>query len=114
MHGAAPVGRADHLSGRAVDDQLALQRVSLLFAAVVRLLLFFGLSTGVSATSTTMNSIWWSAGCNTFLPGNLNARLFVKMSSVRRIVRQTLDSWMPELFASWKKVRYSRQYSQFI
>ncbi len=59
---AAPVVGADDLPARAVDDDLRLQRVPLLLPAVVRLLLFFGRSTGVSATSTTMNSISWSAG----------------------------------------------------
>src|SRR5215204_537048 len=111
---AAAVRGTEHVPGRAVDDDLALQRVPLLLAAVVRPLLFFGRSTGVSATSTTMNSISWSAGCNTFLPGSLKALLLVKTSSTRRMVRQTLDSWMPQLLARWKKVRYSRQYSRVI
>ena len=62
MDGAAGVCRADDLPGAPVDDDLALQGVPLLLAAVVGLLLFFGRSTGVSATSTTTNSIWWSAG----------------------------------------------------
>ncbi len=61
MHGAAPVMSANNLSSAPVDNHLALQGVTLLFAAVVGFLLFFGRSTGVSATSTTTNSIWWSA-----------------------------------------------------
>src|SRR5436309_15264263 len=114
MSGAATVCRADDLPGAPVDDDLRLQGVSLLLAAVVGFLLFFGRSTGVSATSTTMNSISWSANCNFFLPGKVKAFDLVKISSTRRMVRQTLDSWMPQLRAMWKKVRYSRQYSRVI
>ncbi len=58
---AATMGGADDLSGRAVNHNLRLQGVPLLLAAVIIFLLFFGRSTGVSATSTTMNSISWSA-----------------------------------------------------
>ncbi len=61
VHGAAPVMGAYQLPGAPVDHHLALQGVPLLLAAVVGFLLFFGRSTGVSATSTTINSISWSA-----------------------------------------------------
>src|SRR5215210_3712817 len=114
MSRAATMRRADDLSGAPIDDHLAFQGVSLLLATVVGFLLFFGRSIGVSATSTTMSSISWSANCNFFLPGRVNALLLVKISSTRRMVRQTLDSWMPQLRAMWKKVRYSRQYSRVI
>src|SRR5215212_7836837 len=112
MDGAAPVVSADDLPGAPVDNDLALYGVTLLFAAVVGFLLFFGRSIGVSATSTTTNSISWSEGCNTFLPGSLNARLLVRMSSTRLMTRHTFDSWRPQLVARWKSVRYSRQYSK--
>src|SRR5215203_1672609 len=114
MSRAATVRRADDLSGAPIDDHLAFQGVPLLLAAVVGSLLFFGRSTGVSATSTTMNSISWSANCNFFLPGRVKAFDLVKISSTLLMVRQTLDSWMPQLRAMWKKVRYSRQYSRVI
>ncbi len=55
--GAARMGRANDLTSAPVDNHLALQGVALLFATVVGFLLFFGRSTGVSATSTTRNSI---------------------------------------------------------
>lgn len=111
VDGAARLRCANTLPSARVDDNLALQGVPLLFAAVVRLMLFFGRSTGVSATSTMTNSILWSEGYNTFLPGSLKARLFVKMSSTRRMTRQTFDSCSTQLVARWKSVRYSRQYS---
>jgi len=57
---AAPMRRANNLARAPVDNHLAFQGVALLFAAVVAFLLFFGRSIGVSATSTTMNSISWS------------------------------------------------------
>ena len=114
MGHAATMRRADNLSGAPVNDHLAFQGVSLLFASVISFLLFFGRSIGVSATSTMMNSISWSANCNFFLPGKVKAFDFVKISSTRRIVRQTLHSWMPQVRARWKKVRYSRQYSKVI
>src|SRR5215210_4366772 len=112
MHGAAPVMSANNLMSLPVDNHLAFQGVALLFATVIGFLLFFGRSMGVSATSTTTNSISWSEGCNFFLPGKRKARLFVRMSSTLRIMRQTLDSCRPQLFARWKSVRYSRQYSK--
>src|SRR5215216_3129428 len=62
MHRAASMRCADDLAGAPVDNNLTFQRVPLLLAAVVSFLLFFGRSTGVSATSTTTNSISWSAG----------------------------------------------------
>src|SRR5947209_14897384 len=99
MSRAATVRGADDLSSAPIDDHLTFQGVSLLLAAVIGFLLFFGRSTGVSATSTTMNSISWSANCNFFLPGKVKALDFVKISSTRRMVRQTLDSWTPQLRA---------------
>ncbi len=51
---AATVGRPNDLASATVDDELRLQRVSLLLAAIIGLLLLFGRSIGVSATSTTM------------------------------------------------------------
>src|SRR4051794_25075825 len=55
---------ADDLSSAPIDDHLAFQGVTLLLPTVVGFLLFLGRSIGVSATSTTMNSISWSANCN--------------------------------------------------
>src|SRR5215218_6057366 len=98
---ATPMCRTNDLARATVDDHLAFQGVSLLLATVVGFLLFFGRSIGVSATSTTMNSISWSANCNFFLPGRVKAFDLVKISSTRRMVRQTLDSWMPQLRARW-------------
>src|SRR5215213_10251282 len=112
MDGTARVGGANNLPGAPLDNYLTLQGVPLLFATVIGFLLFFGRSTGVSATSTTTNSISWSASWSIFLPGSLNARLFVKMSSTLRMTRQTFDSCRPQLVARWKSVRYSRQYSK--
>ncbi len=60
MSRAATLRRADNLPCATIDDHLAFQSVALLFAAVIAFLLFFGRSIGVSATSTTMNSISWS------------------------------------------------------
>src|ERR1700759_5087924 len=114
MSRAAAMSRADDLSGAPLNHDLAFQGVPLLLAAVIGFLLFFGRSTGVSATSTTMNSISWSANCNLFLSGKVKAFDLVKISSTRRMMRQTLDSWTPQLRAMWKKVRYSRQYSSVI
>ena len=57
---ATTVCRADDEPCAPVNDDLAFQGVALLFATVVAFLLFFGRSIGVSATSTTMNSISWS------------------------------------------------------
>jgi len=61
MPGAAPMSRANYLASVPVDAHLAFQGVSLLLATVIGFLLFFGRSMGVPATSTTTNSIWWSA-----------------------------------------------------
>jgi hypothetical protein len=95
MHQATPVIGANNLSNLPVDNHLAFQGVALLFATLIGFLLFFGRCIGVSATSTTTNSISCSEGCNFFLPGQRKARLFVRMSWTLRIMRQTLDWWSP-------------------
>ncbi len=89
-----------------VDNHLAFQGMAFPVAAVIGFLLFFGRSIGVSATSTIMNSISWSSIRSFFLPATVKACEVVKISSTRRIVRHTLDSWRPQLLAIWKKVRY--------
>ena len=78
-----------------VGDQLCFLSMSLLFAAVVRFLAFFGRSTGCSLTSTRITSKTVSLGWSVFLPGRRNFFELTRTSSTLRIVRQTVASLTP-------------------
>jgi hypothetical protein len=78
-----------------VGNQLRFLSVSLLFAAVVRFLAFFGRSTGCSLTSTSTTAKIVSLGWSAFLPGKRNCFERMRASSTLWIVRQTVASLIP-------------------
>ena len=84
-----------NFSGFLVVDQLCFLGMSLLYAAVVRFLAFFGRSTGCSLTSTRITSKTVSLGWSVFLPGRRNVFELIRTSSTLRIVRQTVASLTP-------------------
>ena len=79
MRAAIGKGRSNDLHGFLVDNHLCFLGVTLLFAAVVSFLLFFGRS----------------MGCSAFLPGKRNSPERTNASSTLLIVRQTVASRMP-------------------
>ena len=78
-----------------VNNQLRFLGVTLLFAAVVLALLFFGRSIGCSVASISTTSISVSFGCSAFLPGRRNSPDFINTSSTYLIVRHTVASLTP-------------------
>lgn len=91
-------GRND-LGSLWIGNQLRFLSVMPLFAAVMPFLSFFGRSIGCSLASNTTNSKMVSLGCKAFLPGNLSFFEFAKASSTFRIVRHTVDSLTPYVWA---------------
>jgi hypothetical protein len=79
-----------------LDEDLALESVPLLLAAVVGPLLFLGRSTAVSATSTTTAS---AAARSARLPGKAKRPDRTSASSTRRTMRQAVASCTPQLCA---------------
>lgn len=65
-------GCSDNLSTFSVGNYLRFLGVSLLFAAIMPFLAFFGRSIDCSLTSTNITSNTVSLACNIFLPGNRN------------------------------------------
>jgi hypothetical protein len=78
-----------------VGNQLRFLSVSLLFAAVVLFLAFFGRSTGCSLTSTSTTSKIVSLGRSACLPGKRNCFERTRASSTLWMVRQTVASLIP-------------------
>lgn len=72
MFVARAEGGGHNFSRLLVGNQLRFLRVSLLFAAIVPFLAFFGRSTGCSLTSTSTTSKIVSLGWRAFLPGKRN------------------------------------------
>src|SRR5690242_2092528 len=84
-----------NFSGFLVGDQLRFLGMSLLFAAVVLFLAFFGRSTGCSLASTRITSKTVSLGWSAFLSGRRNFFECTSTSSTLRMVRQTVASLIP-------------------
>lgn len=78
-----------------VGKQLRFLSVSLLFAAVVLFLAFFGRSMGCSLTSTSTTSKIVSLGWSAFLQGKRNCFERTRASSTLWMVRQTVASLIP-------------------
>ncbi len=78
----------------ACNNQLDFMGVLFVFSRVVAPLLFLGLSTGLSPTSTTpmLFSTAPSIFSRAFLPGSRNTPLFSRMTSILRTMRQPCDS----------------------
>ena len=108
---AACLPRADDAPRLLVNDDLRLYRMSLFLPRIISSLFFFGRSITVSVASTTMISNRFSFPCKTFLPGNLKSGQRLKISSILRMIRQTVGSLKCHELAMWNCVRYSRQYS---
>ena len=87
--------RGDNLSTFSVSDYLCFLGMSLLFAAVMPFLAFFGRSIGCSLTSTSITSKTVSLAWSVFLPGNRNFPERTKAFSTFWIVRQTVASLTP-------------------
>lgn len=87
------MGGGQNLLSYDVDDDLAFERVALLFPAVVAPLFFLGRSIGVSvaSTKTTVQSV--SATARRL--GKLNAPDLMSTSSTCVIIRLALDSCSP-------------------
>jgi hypothetical protein len=85
-------GCSDDFLGFLVDDQLCFLGVTLLFAAVVPALLFFGRSIGCWVASISTTSVSVSFGCKAFLPANQNSSDFISTFSTFRIIRHTVAS----------------------
>ena len=93
---AAPAeGSGYNFSRFLVGNQLRFLGMSLLFAAIVLFLAFFGRSTGCSLASTRITSKTVSLGWSAFLPGKRNFFERTKTSSTLRMVRQTVASLTP-------------------
>ena len=86
--------RGDNFSTFSVGNYLCFLSVTLLFAAVMPFLAFFGRSIGCSLTSTSITSNTVSLAWNAFLPGNRNLPERTRAFSTFRIVRQTVASLM--------------------
>ncbi len=56
--------------------------MSFFLAAIIALLFFFGLSTGVSLTSITTVSSWLFSEINLFFPGSLRAGALINIFSI--------------------------------
>ena len=95
MLAALAKGGRHNFSGFLVGDQLRFLSMSLLFAAVVLFLAFFGRSTGCSLASTRITSKTVSLGSSAFLPGRRNFFERTRTSSTLRMVRQTVASLTP-------------------
>ena len=88
-------GRGNDRLRLLVNNQLRFLGMTLLFAAVVLALLFFGRSIGCSVASISTTSISVSLGCSAFLPGRRNSPDFISTFSTFWIVRQTVPSLTP-------------------
>lgn len=75
-------GRGDDLGAFSIRHHLRFLGVTLLFAAVMPFLAFFGRSTGCSLTSTSTTSNTVSLAWSTFLPGRRNFFERTKASSI--------------------------------
>jgi hypothetical protein len=95
MLAALAKGGSYNFSGLLVGDQLRFLCMSPLFATVMLFLAFFGRSTGYSLASTSITSKTVSLGWSAFLPGKRNFFERTSVSSILRIVRQTVASLTP-------------------
>jgi len=93
----ASIGKSPRKDGVCLllDNQLRFLSVTLLFAAVVLALLFFGRSIGCSVASISTTSISVSLGWRAFLPGRRNSPDFISTFSTLWIVRHTVASLTP-------------------
>ncbi len=90
------------------NNKLRFQSVSLFLARIKPALFFFGRSISLSVTSTIVY-LSSSASSSRFLPGRENFPDLIKISSIRRTVRETFDSCKFQSRPRWNSVRYSRQ-----
>ena len=88
-------GCGNDLSGLLVCNYLCFLSVTLLFAAIVLLLAFFGRSIACSLVSTSTTSKTVLLGASVFLPGKTNFPEQTNASSTFRIVRHTAASLIP-------------------
>ena len=95
MFASTGKGRCHNFGGFWVGNQLCFLSMSLLFAAVMPLLAFFGRSIGCSLTSTSTTSKRVSLGWSAFLPGRRNLPEPIRAFSTFWMVRQTVDSLRP-------------------
>ncbi len=103
--------RVQNAPGAFADANLCFHGVPLFLARIIAALFLFGRSTAVSTTSTTTTST--SGGrFSRRLTGKWNSCARLKIFSTRVIMRETVDSDIPQLLAMWNIVRYSRKYSK--
>ena len=114
MFASITKSRGNNLSTYSIGNYLCFLGMTLLFAAVMPFLAFFGRSIGCSLTSTSTTSNTVSLAWSAFLPGNRNLPERTKAFSTLWIVRQTVASLTPYDWAIWNSVRYSRQYIKVI
>ena len=87
--------RGDNFGALAVCNYLRFLGVTLLFAAVMPFLAFFGRSIGCSLTSTRTTSNTVSLAWRVFLPGSRNLPERTRTFSTFWMVRQTVVSLIP-------------------
>lgn len=103
--------RVNNPFGFQTSPNLSFYRMPFFLARIISLLFFLGRSIGLSTTSTTTTSMSVSKSGRR-LSGTENSFDCDKIFSTLVIMRETLDSLIPQLIPMWNWVRYSRQYSK--